>query len=154
MNERTNDADARSDGILSPEDLALDEDHVTALDENRLVVSARTARSETPHGGDARLSAADSTIIPDVDEAADADGPQATTGSPAPADVLGESSARYGVDLTVKTDDGIAHETMTSDDIREVFERMLRWYAGQLDDELEPEETLSLLLDASGLELK
>ncbi|WP_435361464.1 DUF7500 family protein [Haloarchaeobius sp. DFWS5] len=152
MNERTKHADSTADGVLSPEDLALDEDHVRSLDEHRQVIAAGDGPSANSHGGTPRMPDIDVATIPDATDT-DGDGATATTGSPQPAAALADHSAPYGVDIAVKTDDAITHETIHSSDIREVFERLLRWYARQLDDELPPEETLAILLDASGLEL-
>ncbi|WP_439028357.1 DUF7500 family protein [Haloarchaeobius sp. DT45] len=152
MNERTINADANADGVLSPEDLAPDEDRLKTLDENRFVVSASEDSTANTYGGENRLPDVDPALIPDVgSDTRDRDRP--TSGSADPADTLANASARYGVDVTVKTDDGIGREQLTSSDIRVVFTKLLRWYARQLDDELPPEETLQILLDASELEV-
>ncbi|WP_267641784.1 DUF7500 family protein [Haloarchaeobius amylolyticus] len=152
MNERTTNADANADGVLSPEDLAPDEDRLTVLDENRFVVTANEGTPANTYGGENRLPDVDPAIIPDGgSDTWDRD--RSTSGSTDPADTLANASAQYGVDVTVKTDDGIAREQLTSNDIRVVFTKLLRWYAQQLDDELPAEETLQILLDASDLEV-
>lgn len=147
MNERTKHTDERADGILSPEELAPDEDHVTDLGDGRFVVSASDGPSAESHGG---------TRLPDVDPAlaglaADGSGgpPRAATS----ADALADADERYGVDVALKTDDGVAHEQIRSNDVREVFASLLTWYARRLDDELDTEETLRILLDASSLDV-
>ena len=148
MNERTKHTDERADGILSPEELTPDEDHCKDLGDGRFVVSASDGPSAGSHGGQTRL--------PDVDPARAG---LATDGSGGPpraavsADALANTDERYGVDIAVKTDDGVAHEEIRSNDVREVFTSLLTWYADELDDELDTEETLRILLDASPLEV-
>ncbi|MFD1644119.1 DUF7500 family protein [Haloarchaeobius litoreus] len=148
MNERTKHTDERADGILSPEELTPDEDRCKDLGDGRFVVSASDGPSAGSHGGQARL--------PDVDPARAG---LATDGSGGPpraavsADALANTDERYGVDIAVKTDDGVAHQEIRSNDVREVFTSLLTWYADELDDELEAEETLRILLDASPLEV-
>lgn len=148
MNERTKHTDERADGILSPEELTPDEDRCKDLGDGRFVVSASDGPSAGSHGGQTRL--------PDVDPALAGlatDGSGGPPGAAASADALADADERYGVDVAVKTDDGVAHETIRSNDVREVFTSLLTWYAAELDDELEAEETLRILLDASPLEV-
>jgi hypothetical protein len=152
MNERTNHADENAGGALSPEDLELDDDHIMELAENRFLVTASEPSSAAMHGGIDRLPDVDPSLGTERRAATDG-GSLATSESSIPTDVLANASARYGVDITVKTDDGIAREQLTSSDIREVFADVLRWYATQIDDELPAEETLGILLDASDLKV-
>ncbi|MFC4407345.1 DUF7500 family protein [Haloarchaeobius iranensis] len=147
MNERTKHTDERADGILSPEELTPSEDHCEDLGDGRFVVSASDGPSAEQHGG---------TRLPDVDPALAglaADGSGDPSGAPASADALANANERYGVDIAVKTDDGVAQTEIRSDDVREVFTSLLTWYADELDDEMEAEETLRILLDASPLEV-
>lgn len=146
MNERTKHTDERADGILSPEELTPDEDHCKDLGDGRFVVSASDGPSVEQHGG----------RLPDVDPALaglaaeESGGPPGATVS---ADALADATEQYGVDIAVKTDDGVAREEIRSNDVREVFTSLLTWYANQIDDELDTEETLRILLDASSLDV-
>lgn len=129
----------RSGGVLSPDELALDDDeHVRQLDDDRYLVSTGGPASSAS-GGRARPTRSDGGRV-------------AIDGSPSPTEALAKSSAGFGVDLAVKTEAGVSRRRVTSNDVREVFTEMLRWYALQLDSEGDPAETLTLLRAASELD--
>ena len=140
--ERTRGSDRsseRSGGVLSPDELALDDEHVRQLDDDRYLVSTGGTASSSSSGGQARRARSDG-------------GQVVTDGSPSPTEALAKSSAGFGVDLAVKTEAGVSRRRVTSNDIREVFTEMLRWYALQLDSDADPAETLAVLRAASALE--
>lgn len=127
------------EGILSADDLALEDDeHVRSIGDDRFLVA-------TGGGGSSRR---DSGRQPTRSDG----GRQVTDGSPSPTEALAASSAGFGVDVTVKTEGGVSRRRVTSNDVREVFTEMLKWYALQLDSDSDPAETLSVLRAASALE--
>jgi hypothetical protein len=129
----------RSGGVLSPDELTLDDDeHVRQLDDDRYLVSTGGTASSAS-GGRARPTRSDG-------------GQVVTDGSPSPTEALAKSPAGFGVDLAVKTEAGVSRRRVTSNDIREVFTEMLRWYALQLDSDADPAETLAVLRAASELD--
>ena len=130
-----------SGGVLSADELTLDDDeHVRSLGDGRYLVSTdEVGPSSTPTGGRPRPTRSDG-------------GRPVTDGSPAPTEALAQSSAGFGVDVAVKTESGVSRRRVTSNDIREVFTEMLRWYALQLDEETDPAETLAVLRAASELD--
>jgi hypothetical protein len=87
-----------------------------------------------------------------LDEPRSDGGELVAEGSPSPAETLAESEDGFGVDMAVKIDGGVSRHRVTSNDIREVFTEMLRWYAAELDDSTDPAETLRLLRSASELD--
>jgi hypothetical protein len=125
--------------VLSPDELALDDENVRSLGDDRFLVTTDGTASTPTDGGRARRTRSDG-------------GQVVTDGSPSPTDALAQSSAGFGVDLAVKTEAGVSRRRVTSNDIREVFTEMLRWYALQLDSESEPAETLAVLRAASELD--
>ena len=129
----------RSGDVLSPDELALDDDeHVRPLGDDRFLVSTGGGAPSSSRGGRTRPTRSDG-------------GQVVTDGSPSPTEALAKSSAGFGVDLTVKTEAGVSRRRVTSNDIREVFTEMLRWYALQLDSNADPAETLAVLRAASVL---
>ncbi|WP_436345921.1 DUF7500 family protein [Natronorubrum sp. FCH18a] len=136
----------QDDGVLTPEELQLEDDNVAKLSENRYLVRSDGA------GATAEMPAADAAAV-----ATDADSSPArlesnpsdqSTDSP-----LVDAAEPHGVDITLKTDGEIAHHHATSHDVREVFEDLLTWYASQLDDDLSPSEALEVMLAASDLDV-
>lgn len=141
--ERPRSDDTTSDdsgAVLSADELALDDDeNVRSLGDDRFLVTTDGTASAPTDGGRARPTRSDG-------------GQVVTDGSPSPAKALAQSTAGFGVDLAVKTEAGVSRRRVTSNDIREVFTEMLRWYALQLDSEDDPAETLAVLRAASELE--
>jgi hypothetical protein len=128
-----------SRGVLSPDELALDDEHVRSLGDERYLVTTDGTASPVNDGGQVRPTRSDGGRV-------------VTDGSSSPTEALAESSAGFGVDLAVKTEAGVSRRRVTSNDIREVFTEMLRWYALELDSESDPAETLALLRAASELD--
>ena len=64
---------------------------------------------------------------------------------------LAKTSGDYGFDATVNIEGSVNRGRMTSDDIGETLETLLRWYARQTTDEVEPEHVLGIILAGSDL---
>ena len=125
--------DPSDDGVLAPEELELDDEHVTTLDEHRYVIE--------PDGA----SPMSTKPTPDDEPTPSTDDTRTAASS------LREHSARHGVVITAKTDGAVDGARLASDDIREVFDGLLEWYATQLDADLPPEDVLAIMLEASSL---
>ena len=67
------------------------------------------------------------------------------------AESLAQGSGDYGFDATVNIEGQVNRGRMTSDDIGETLETLLRWYARQTTDEVEPETVLGIILAGSDL---
>jgi hypothetical protein len=125
-------ADADPEGVLTPADLERVARQVRELDEDRVVVPT------------------------------DGDDPGPESGAPSPDSASAErpdgaspeSGAAYAVDVTVRTDRGVASESFGSNDLRVVFEAFLRWYAGRIDPDAPPERVVRVLLAASELDVE
>lgn len=136
------------DGILAPDELQLEDDHVDALGENRYLVRSGSDSTRAEMSG--ALEAAD---VPPADDAS-AEGADGETDDHARTHhALADAPEPHGVDITLKTDGEIAHHRATSNDVREVFVDLLTWYASQLDDDMSPSEALQVMLAASDLEV-
>lgn len=108
------------ESVLDPDELGLDDERVRRLAENRYLIEA-------------------------------GDGEQGTLLEP-PADLdagLSTASERYVIEIAAKTDETLDRTRVASDDIREVFAGLLRWYAGCIDPDAPPDEVLELLFEAS-----
>lgn len=147
------------DGVLDPEDLVLDAEHVDRLDDNRFLVRPD---GDGASGGPDRLGAAEAGPQPDAIDPSDgssahptpitgADEPAGATADD-PAATLAADPAPHGVAMALKTDGEVATHRGTSHDVREVFADMLAWYANQLDDDLSPTEALEVLLATTDLD--
>jgi len=133
---------SQNDGILTPDELQLEDDNVAKLSENRYLVRSNGTAGEEP--------TADATTITDADaNPTHLESNHAHTAS----EHLADAPEPHGVDITLKTDGELAHHHAASHDIREVFVDLLTWYASQLDDELSPSEALQVMLAASDLEV-
>ena len=67
------------------------------------------------------------------------------------AQSLAQASGDYGFDATVNVEGNVNRGRMTSDDIGETLETLLRWYAKQTTDEVDPEHVLGIILAGSDL---
>jgi len=67
------------------------------------------------------------------------------------AQSLANASGDYGFDATLNVEGNVNRGRMTSDDIGETLETLLRWYARQTTDEVEPEHVLGIILAGSDL---
>jgi hypothetical protein len=117
------------DGVLSPTDLEPDDDHVRPIDDHRIIVE--TDGGSTVNGG-----------------AEDRDDSDAVRSREAGSD---DADHAYAVDITVRTPHEVATFQTASNDVRDPFETMLRWYATRIDPDTPPERVLSVLLSTSGL---
>ncbi|MFC4542657.1 hypothetical protein ACFO5R_12070 [Halosolutus amylolyticus] len=142
-----------NDGVLTPDELQLDDDRVAELSENRYLV-----RSDGPTAAD-EGSAAGTAEPADAIDAGGLTQPGSASAhaqeAPHARDVQGLAAATepHGVDITLKTDGEVAHHRATSNDVREVFVDLLTWYAGQLDDDMSPGDALRVMLAASDIEV-
>lgn len=121
--------DDRTDEPLDPAELELPGDAVRELDGDRYVVEA---------GAD------------DANATAGSDGPPRSTGG-APAAPLDARSERYAFDLAAKTEGGVERTRVASNDVRETFDALLRWYAARVASDRSPERTLAALARESEL---
>ena len=67
------------------------------------------------------------------------------------AQSLANAGGDYGFDATLNVEGSVNRGRMTSDDIGETLETLLRWYARQTTDEVEPEHVLGIILAGSDL---
>ena len=67
------------------------------------------------------------------------------------AQSLANASGDYGFDATLNVEGNVNRGRMTSDDIGETLETLLRWYARQTTDEVDPEVVLGIILAGSDL---
>ncbi|WP_247731202.1 DUF7500 family protein [Halovivax limisalsi] len=160
--------DRTDDGVLEPEDLTLDPEHVDRIDDNRFVVkpdeSGEPTRASDPSTA---LGPAETVRVPDDEpsgqttqtdltsafddeHSGQSDATQAR--EPSPTDVLAADPAPHGVDISLKTDGEVARHRGTSSDIREVFADMMAWYASQLDEEVTPMQALEVLVATTDLD--
>jgi len=70
------------------------------------------------------------------------------------AESLTSTETSYGFDATVNIEGDVKRGRMSSDDIAETLEGLLRWYAAQTTDEMEPEAALGIILAGSTLEVE
>lgn len=70
------------------------------------------------------------------------------------AESLAKTEEAYGFDATVNIEGDVKRGRMSSDDIAETLEGLLRWYAKQTTDEVEPEAALGIILAGSSLEVE
>ncbi|WP_121741735.1 DUF7500 family protein [Natronorubrum halophilum] len=138
------------DGVLTPDELSL-EDGVAELGDNRYLV--RTDESDDAAATNAALTGHARRTGTDLeDRTADTVGIESGS-SARTRGALADAAEPHGIDIALKTDGEIAHHYATSHDVREVFVDLLTWYAGQLDDDMSPEEALGVMLAASDLEV-
>jgi hypothetical protein len=139
MTEQPN-RDAPDQGVLNPEDLDVeDRDEVDAIGENRYLVST---------GEDADDDA------PALDEVRDDDPAEESADEATQVEAsLGAIRQQYAVEMATKMERDVATTRIASDNIVEVFEEFLLWYASQLDESTPPEEVLRILIAESDLEL-
>jgi len=67
------------------------------------------------------------------------------------AEELTQGDGDYGFDATLNVEGEVNRGRMTSDDIGETLETLLRWYARQTTEEVEPESVLGIILAGSDL---
>jgi hypothetical protein len=147
----------RDDGTLSPTEvptmgrLSRLDDRVEPLDGDRFVVGASDEPPAANGAGEPPERDRPETADPPgageaVSDARDARerGPEASLPE------LGDGA--YAVSMAVRTDQGVAEQTFSSDDISAVFGDVLRWYAHQIEPDRDPATVLSVLMDHANLE--
>jgi hypothetical protein len=124
--------DELPDGVLTPDELDLEpsDERIRRLGDDRYVV--RT--DDDPPTG-ATDDAAPETVA---------------AGTPPLDDVEGA----YAVALAARTDGDLETFRTASNDVRDPFEAMLRWYAERVAPDSPPEQVVSVLLDASDLDVR
>lgn len=156
----SDDAAADPDGVLTPADLERVAEQVRQLDEERVLVPTDSADSTPDDGGTERS--------PDPPRGRPSEGgaePGRTDDFGPPGDASAsngtgrtgptiEDGAAYAVDVTVRTDHGVAADSFRSNDVRTVFESLLRWYAERIDPNSDPETVVGVLLSASDLDVE
>lgn len=139
----------QDDGVLTPEELQLEDDRVDELGDNRYLV-----RPDDSNAANALAASEDPTITTPTDSSHLTQLESGASGGEREAsDRLADAAAPHGVDIALKTDGEVAEYRATSHDVREVFVDLLTWYADQLDDDLSPEEALQVMLTASDLDV-
>lgn len=123
------------DGVLTPDDLELDDEEVRKLEDDRYVIDT------SDDGGERRDRPRERPAV---------DPSPGRSQDPSPPD-LSAVPETYAIDLTIKTERGVERFEHRSDDVREQFEALLYWYARRLDAERPPEEVLQVLFDATDL---
>ncbi|MEE6211113.1 hypothetical protein U3A55_13265 [Salarchaeum sp. III] len=132
--------DIPEDGVLSPEDLDVeDREEVQQIGDGRYVVATNAGRSPDPRPTGALPSEPDDSPTPE-------ETPSATA-------ALSAVPEQYAAALAVKTDRGVADERFASNNVVDTFERTLRWYAQRIDASEPPEDVLRVLLAESDLDL-
>jgi hypothetical protein len=122
------------EGVLSPEDLELPDD-VAELEEGRYVVPTDENEGSAPSPTASR-----------ADADADANADDQTEREPVEA-----LSGAYAVAVTMRTPEGTDAIQLATDDVRDLFDELLVWYAERLAPGTDPEEALSVLLSESSL---
>jgi len=136
------------DGPPSPDELAQEDERIEVLEENRYLV-----RPEQPSASNDLEAVPDDLreiVVDDKDD--ESTGPDLETNGSASA-WLESAPEPHGVTITLKTDGELTTHRGTSHDVREVFVDLIEWYAGQLDDDLSPEEVLQVMLATSDLDV-
>ncbi|ERH07431.1 MAG: hypothetical protein J07HN4v3_03072 [Halonotius sp. J07HN4] len=70
------------------------------------------------------------------------------------AESLTSTETSYGFDATVNIEGDVKRGRMSSDNVAETLEGLLRWYAEQTTDDMEPEAALGIILAGSTLEVE
>ena len=140
------------EGVLTPADLERVARQVRELDDERVLVPTDGADPERPDrpgspGREPRDGRSSRPEGPDGNPAGTADASSKLTGASL------DPETAYAVDITVRTDHGLAAESFGSNDVRVVFEELLRWYAGRIEPDRDPETVLAVLLAASDLDV-
>lgn len=147
--------------VLGPEELDIERrENVVEIDEGRFVIASdedsarraatlaeeRAERGEaTEHAGTERGSTENPPDPRELD---------AQTVRDWQVDALASVGSYYGFQLTAKTQQGVNHHQMYSDDVGTVFDGLLLWYAQQLDRETPVEDVLGILLTESNVRIR
>lgn len=116
----TDDVDPDDEPAKAPEELRLDGDHVQRIDDNRYIIEAKDDRAAPSNGAPKAWAAP-----------------------------VADATERFAVDVVAKTDHGVDRTLLRSNDLRRVFEGMLRWFGARVDPEAPPAEVVDVLLAAT-----
>ncbi|MEF8841533.1 MAG: hypothetical protein V5A62_07880 [Haloarculaceae archaeon] len=136
---------------MTPADLERVARQVRELDDERVLVPTGGTDTAPSSGADP-----DDDRHPEPESPPRRDGGDVAVSADAPGGLTGaslEAETAYAVDVTVRTDRGLAAESFRSNDVRVVFEDLLRWYAGRVEPERDPETVVGLLLAASDIDV-
>lgn len=118
--------DKRNEGVLSPSDLDIaDSEYVAEIEEGRYVVSTDNSAPE-----------------PNIPTAPEHD-----------RSALDPNEASYGIEIEVSINGNISGYHTASDDIVTTFSDLVRWYATQVDSDLDPSRVLEILIAESELSI-
>lgn len=116
----------KGENALSPSDLDIaDSEYVAELEEGRYVVSTDNSTPE-----------------PEYTTPPKADGPSLST-----------HEANYVIDIEVNVEGRVSNYRTASDDTVSAFSDLVRWYATQVDDDLDPSRVLQILIAESDLSI-
>lgn len=138
------------EGVLSPDDLELPDEHVAELDDERLVVYPDGEPSGRPEGA----SLPDPVAGDERDDGANDerdDGARGGAGQRSLRDAADVPEA-YALAAAAKTERGLDERVVRSNDVGRTFELFLRWYAGRVAPDRDVEEVLRVLVAASDLD--
>ena len=133
-------------GVLAPDELGPNDEHVRELEDGRRIVHADGGTSSTqddttgqrqsgkPEGGHGGQSAAET-----------APGSHANLGDLAGAHALAAGARADDAEDTIVAD---------TDDVSEAFETLVCWYAGLVAEERQPETVLAVLFEHTDLDLE
>jgi hypothetical protein len=117
--------------VLSPKELDIaDDDSVTELEEGRYVISA-SSEPAAPRSANEGSTMNERVVHEWLTERVD------------------DTDTRHGFDVTTKIDGSVARKRVGSDDVVEVFDALLAWYASRVSDDTAPEAVLGILLAES-----
>lgn len=149
------------DGVVSPDelDITTQEEHVTEIDDGRYVISVEDDPGDSlPDVPDEFRELDESPPSSETTTDTDTDtGPESDTETTTVPSEESEDSphtnpvfdAEYGATVTTKVDGVIDTQTMSSNNVSDVFDDLLEWYASQVTDDLPTEEVLRVLLSES-----
>jgi len=132
------------ESALRPEDLDWTRDErVATIDEGRFVVATHDDGTPSPDEGDAD-DEGDSDRVDEVEQVR-AEGARERL-----ADHVERVGADHGFSATAAIEDDVVQHEAFSNDMTQVFEELLTWYARNVDPDTPPEDVLGILLLASG----
>lgn len=124
--DKENSLDERGENVLRPSDLDIaDSEYVAELEKGRYVVSTDNSAPEP-----------NDSPIPRTERSA-----------------LDPETASYAVDIEVSVEGRVSSYRTASDDIVATFSDLVRWYATQVDDDLDPSRVLQILIAESELSI-
>jgi len=132
------------EAALQPEDLDWTRDErVATIDEGRFVVATDSDGTPSADAGDADDDN-ESKPIDEVEQIR-AEGARERL-----AEHVDRVGADHGFSATAAIEDDVVQHEAFSNDMTQVFEELLTWYARNVDPDTPPEDVLGILLLASG----